>query len=127
MPNNHSAVPTTRRLTAGDASAGDLIAGHDATGDYALRVTDAHPTADGKTLLRLAPAGTGQELDVTCDPHLLLVALPRHHGICAMCGRLSPCPDELAERRLERLFDPPEPAQPLNVDPPTRHLLPHHH
>lgn len=33
-----------------------------------------------------------------------VITLSRHFGVCSECGRLSPCPDELAERRLEKLW-----------------------
>ncbi|SKF61480.1 Uncharacterised protein [Mycobacteroides abscessus subsp. abscessus] len=124
---SHSAVPTARRLTAAQTQPGDLIAGHNAAGDYALLVIEATPTPEGQILLQITPTETATEisLTLTCDPDQRLVALPRHHGICADCGRLAPCPAELAERRLERLFDQPAPAQPINIGPPLLTSPPH--
>lgn len=35
-----------------------------------------------------------------------LIVLPRHHGVCARCGGLAPCADELIESDLHRLVEP---------------------
>lgn len=37
--------------------------------------------------------------------------LPRHYGVCFDCGALSPCPDELTERRSERAVSDVDPFE----------------
>ncbi|MES9282509.1 hypothetical protein ABEQ66_12410, partial [Cutibacterium acnes] len=90
---------------------GDLVAGHTADGSYPFHVERAD-SYDGMVHLRLAEIGHASGL--TDEQHLAVesvhapdepvITLSRHFGVCSECGRLSPCPDELAERRLEKLW-----------------------
>lgn len=114
-----SAVPSSRRLEAADAAQGDLVLGHAVDGDHPLQVLSNTPAGD-HVILEVAHPGSDEPLaTVACDPDMPLVALPTHYGVCIACGRLSPCPDELAERRLERLYDAIShsiPAEPIHVE-----------
>ena len=113
---NRSPVPTARALHASDVRPRDLIAGHTPDGDFAFQVLATHPIADVVTLT-LARHRGGPPLNITVPGALRLVALTRHYGRCTHCGRLAPCPDDLAERRLERLWDNPGQAAPLDLTP----------
>lgn len=109
MPHEHrTPVVPARRLTAAQVQPGDLLAVTLPEGTYPFRVAASTP-ADGGVVLRLEEVTPLAQQDlriveVVVDPDLHLAALARHYGTCRDCGRLSPCPDELAERRLERLW-----------------------
>lgn len=113
---NRSPVPSARALLAGHARVGDIVAGHTSDGDYAFEVVAIH-TSDQQVELTVERHHGGELLTVLVDPLLPLVALTRHYGSCSHCGRLAPCPDDLAERRLERLWETPLVARPLDLAP----------
>ncbi|WP_454231296.1 hypothetical protein [Mycolicibacterium fortuitum] len=48
---------------------------------------------------------------VRIDGHIRVCVLPRHYGVCFDCGALSPCPDELTERRSERAMAEVDPFE----------------
>ena len=104
-------LPPVRTMTASQLEVGDLVAGHTADGSYPFHV-EGVDYYDGMVHLRLAEIGHASGL--TDEQHLAVesvhapdepvITLSRHFGVCSECGRLSPCPDELAERRLEKLW-----------------------
>ncbi len=98
-------VVPARSLTAEAAHAGDRIAVTlEGEGTYAFQIIGTHPDG-GQIRLELSEiARDPRQLDVRVDRNQPLAALAAHYGTCGDCGRLSPCPDELAERRLEKLW-----------------------
>ncbi|EFS95307.1 hypothetical protein [Cutibacterium acnes] len=104
-------LPPVRTMTASQLEVGDLVAGHTADGSYPFHV-EGLDYYDGMVHLRLAEIGhasglTDEQHPVVESVHAPdepVITLSRHFGVCSECGRLSPCPDELAERRLEKLW-----------------------
>lgn len=104
-------LPPVRTMTASQLKIGDLVAGHTADGSYPFHV-EGVDYYDGMVHLRLAEIGhasglTDEQHPVVESVHAPdepVITLSRHFGVCSECGRLSPCPDELAERRLEKLW-----------------------
>lgn len=104
-------LPPVRTMTASQLKIGDLVAGHTADGSYPFHVERAD-SYDGMVHLRLieishASGLTDEQhpgIESVHAPDEPVITLSRHFGVCSECGRLSPCPDELAERRLEKLW-----------------------
>ena len=107
-------VVPARHLTAAEARPGDRVAvnlnlddedDQGAAGTYPFEVV-ACDREGGDVVLELRELATAEPRSgrtrVPADQ--VLAVLAAHFGRCADCGRLSPCPDELAERRLERLW-----------------------
>lgn len=110
-------VVPARHLTAAEARPGDRVAVNlnlddegDQGGTYPFEVVACE--SDGENVeLELRELATPEPRSgrTSVPAGQVLAALAVHFGRCADCGRLSPCPDELAERRLERLWhDAPE-------------------
>lgn len=124
-------VVPARSLTPQAATHGDRIAVTlDGQGTYPFEIDDTHHDGDQIRLHLTELGGDHRRVDVLVHPDQPLAALATHYGLCADCGRLSPCPDELAERRLEKLWhdphadlEPPPQAQSTHVDDP--HALTH--
>ena len=104
-------LPPVRTMTASQLEVGDLVAGHTAVGSYPFHV-EGLDYYDGMVHLRLieishASGLTDEQhpgIESVHAPDEPVITLSRHFGVCSECGRLSPCPDELAERRLEKLW-----------------------
>ena len=104
-------LPPVRTMTASQLEVGDLVAGHTADGSYPFHV-EGLDYYDGMVHLRLieishASGLTDEQhpgIESVHAPDEPVITLSRHFGVCSECGRLSPCPDELAERRLEKLW-----------------------
>lgn len=100
-----------RSITVSQLEVGDLVAGHTSAGSYPFCV-ESVDYYDGMVHLRLTEIGHASGLtdeqrpgvESVHAPDEPVVTLSRHFGVCSECGRLSPCPDELAERRLEKLW-----------------------
>lgn len=111
MYDHRTPLPPCRTAVAEDLKAGDLVAGHCPDGSYPFRVLMASRTDAGVTITMeeighasgLTDAAGGV-LEFVFEAREQVVTLPVHYGICVECGRLSPCPDELSERRLEKLW-----------------------
>ena len=104
-------LPPVRSMTASQLKVGDLVAGHTAVGSCPFRV-ERIDCYDGMVHLLLIEIGHASGMTDEQHPGVEsvqaldepVITLSRHFGICTECGRLSPCPDELAERRLEKLW-----------------------
>lgn len=125
MPNHHrTPVLEVRALVAAGVRRGDLLACHTDRGTYPVRVLDVDTSPDDHVLITLEEvghaAGLPTPLIVACPPDLNLKPLPQHYGVCHQCGRLAPCPDELEERNLEKLWTHP----PTSTPPPEAPDLP---
>lgn len=114
---NRSPVPSARALLAREARVGDLVAGHTREGDFAFEVVTVEAMGDDRVEITLVRHHATDPVAVCVEAVLPLVVLTRHFGRCTRCGRLAPCPDDLAERRLERLWDNPRSAAPVNLAP----------
>jgi hypothetical protein len=111
MYDHRTPLPPCRTAVAGDLTSGDLVAGHCPDGSYPFRVLSASRAGDEVSII-MEEIGHASGVTDECHPAVEftfdatedVVTLPVHYGICIECGRLSPCPDELAERRLEKLW-----------------------
>lgn len=111
MHDNRTPLPPCRSVVAKDLDTGDLIAGHTPNGSYPFRVLTITPLVDTVTLT-LEEIGhasgltdqTHTTVEATYNRLDPVITLPVHYGLCHDCGKLSPCPDELSERRLEKLW-----------------------
>ncbi|EIA10691.1 hypothetical protein TICEST70_11423 [Cutibacterium acnes PRP-38] len=96
-------LPPVRTMTASQLKIGDLVAGHTADGSYPFHVEGPDRLAE----ISHASGLTDEQhpgIESVHAPDEPVITLSRHFGVCSECGRLSPCPDELAERRLEKLW-----------------------
>lgn len=108
MYDHRTPLPPCRTAVAGDLKSGDLVAGHCPDGSYPFRVLEIVRAGEAVSIaaeeIGHASGLTDGPLEFGFAADDLVVTLPVHYGTCVECGRLSPCPDELAERRLEKLW-----------------------
>lgn len=96
--------PAVRALTAAALTQGDLVSVSLNGAHYPARVLSNRHDADKAHLVFERLDSTVALYEATWPAASPVLTLPRHHGVCAHCGQIAPCRDEMNERVLEILW-----------------------